>query len=269
VLIAQISDMHVSAEGRFVYGRVDTAAFLARTVDHILHLDTRPDLVVATGDLVDKAVDEEYRRLRRLLAPLDMPVYLLPRNHDDRDALRREFGRDGYLPASGFLQYVVDAGDLRLIVLDTLRPRETGGVLDDERLAWLDARLGEAPDRPTVIFLHHPPFRTGVVYMDDRGLDRADALAAVVRGHSQVEGVMAGHLHRAIQRRWANTIAMTAPSTAHQIVLDVRDDTPLLFSMEPPGYLLHLWQPATGLVSHVVNVGAFPAYSVRSSGAMA
>jgi 3',5'-cyclic AMP phosphodiesterase CpdA len=34
--------------------------------------------VVATGDLVDRGKTKEYRRLRKILADLAIPVYLIP-----------------------------------------------------------------------------------------------------------------------------------------------------------------------------------------------
>jgi hypothetical protein len=37
------------------------------------------------------------------------------------------------------------------------------------------------PERPTVVALHHPPFRTGIGHMDRSMLRDADALAAVRR----------------------------------------------------------------------------------------
>ena len=261
MLIAQITDTHIKPDGVLAYRRIDTAAFLARAVDHLLHQDPRPDVVLATGDLVDAGTVAEYERLRRLLAPLPMPVYLIPGNHDDREAMRRVFADHSYLPREGFMHYVIDGGPVRLIALDTLLPGSGGGVMDGERLAWLDARLGEAPTRPTLIFMHHPPFKTGIAYMDTIGLEGADALAGVVRRHPQVERVVCGHLHRSIQARWAGTVATTAPSTAHQVALDVREDADLGFTLEPPGYALHLWRDGLGLVSHVVTVGDYLTYT--------
>src|SRR5437870_881255 len=108
MLIAQISDTHIKPEGVLAYGRVDTSAFLARAIDHILHLDPQADVVLATGDLVDGGTAAEYERLRHLLSPLPMPLYLIPGNHDDRDALRRAFAHHAYMPREGFIQYVVD-----------------------------------------------------------------------------------------------------------------------------------------------------------------
>ena len=120
MLIAQISDMHVTAEGTLLYDRIDTAGYLERAVAHVLDLDPRPDVVIATGDLVDGGKPEEYARLRRLLAPLPMPVYLIPGNHDARDPLRAAFPDHAYLPKDGFLQYTIEDHPLRLIALDTL-----------------------------------------------------------------------------------------------------------------------------------------------------
>src|SRR5437762_2658702 len=262
MLIAQITDTHIKPDGALAYRRVDTAGFLARAVDHLLHLDPRPDVVLATGDLVDGGTAEEYQRLRRLLAPLPMPVYLIPGNHDDREAMRREFADHTYMPRNGFIQYVVDDGPVRLIALDTLLPGSGGGIVDTERVAWLDARLGEARSKPTLIFMHHPPFKTGIAYMDSIGLQGADALAEVVRRHPQVERVVCGHLHRSIQSRWAGTVASTAPSTAHQVVLDVREDAALGFTLEPPGYARHLWREGLGLVTHVATVGDYLTYTL-------
>src|SRR5258708_7594359 len=165
MLIAQISDMHVKAEGELLYGRIDTAGFLERAAAHVMALDPRPDVVLATGDLVEGGKPEEYALLRRLLAPLAMPVYLIPGNHDGRDALRAAFLDHAYLPQSGFLQYTLEGLPVRLIALDTLVPGKTHGELCAERLDWLEARLGEG-DRPTILFMHHPPFDCGIAGFD-------------------------------------------------------------------------------------------------------
>lgn len=257
MLIAQISDMHVTAPGVLLYKRLDTPGYLARAVAHLLALDPRPDIVVATGDLVDRGTVEEYRHLRALLAPLPMPVYLLAGNHDARDALREVFADQAWLPPSGFLQYVVEGLPLRLVALDTLEPGKGWGVLCRERLDWLAARLAES-DRPTMILMHHPPFACGIDAMDSVRLGQGGAaLEALVRRYPQVERVLCGHVHRSIHKRWAGTLASIAPSTAHQATLDLRDGAPLSMRLEPPGVALHLWQAEHGLVSHLSPIGTW------------
>jgi 3',5'-cyclic-AMP phosphodiesterase len=257
MLIAQISDTHISTPDSSNDRLFRTAEHLARAVAHLNALRPRPELVLATGDLVERGGTDEYERLREILAPLAMPVYLIPGNHDDRRNLTRAFEDHSYLPGHGdFLQYTVEGWPVRLVALDTLVPGESGGRLCAERLAWLDARLGEAPARPTLVFMHHPPFATGIATMDDMGLDGIDALAAVIRRHPQVERITCGHLHRTIVRRFAGTVACTCPATAHQIALDLPPARRLATVMEPPACMLHLWLgEAGGLVSHVSLIG--------------
>ncbi len=167
------------------------------------------------------------------------------------------FANHAYLPRNGdFVQYTVEDWPLRLVALDTLVPGESGGRLCAERLAWLETRLAERPERPTFVFMHHPPFATGIASMDAMGLDGIDALAAVIRRHLQVERIACGHLHRTIVRRFAGTVACTCPATAHQIALDLPPAQRLAAVMEPPACLLHLWMGDTdGLVTHVSLIG--------------
>jgi Icc protein len=264
MILAQITDTHIVAPGKLfrcpvqgaapdterVYRELDTAQCLARAVAALNALVPRPDVAVVTGDLVDHGEPAEYDHLRQLLAPLQMPVFVIPGNHDAREKLREAFRGDGYLPSGGYLQYTVEDYPLRLVALDTLIPGTHGGMLCAERLAWLAAALAAQAARPTAILMHHPPFATGITYMDNYGLANAAGLAEVVGRHPQVERILCGHLHRAIDRRFAGTVAGTAPSTAHQIRLNLVPDARISFIFEPPGYQLHLWQAETGLVTH-------------------
>ena len=259
MIVAQITDLHVRPRGRVAYGRVDTNAMLAAAVAALEALPRKPDLVIASGDLTDCGLVEEYEVLRALLAPLSMPVYLVPGNHDRRAELYAEFASDGYLDNDdGFLHYAVDGHPLRLIGLDAVVPGHGHGDMCAARLAWLAARLEEQPDRPTMIFMHHPPFLTGLVDMDSINCRNAAPMADLLRRYDNVERVVCGHHHRPITTRWAGTIGSVAPSTAHQVTLDlVPDGSPSTFTMEPPGFHLHLWSLEAGLVTHGVAIGAY------------
>jgi 3',5'-cyclic AMP phosphodiesterase CpdA len=260
MLICQISDLHILPAGGLLANVVDTAAMFRACVADVGTLPQRPDVVLLTGDLVEGGRPEEYALLRELLAPLGMPVHVIPGNHDDRDALRAAFADHGYLPADGpFLQYALEDYPVRIVALDTVIPREGAGRLCAERLAWLDRTLAAAPSRPTALMMHHPPFRTFIGHMDAMGLiEGAAAFRDIVARHPQVDRILCGHLHRPIQARVAHVPVATCPSPAHQIVLDVAENAREAFVMEPPAYLLHKWTPQTGIVTHTAYVGAFP-----------
>jgi 3',5'-cyclic AMP phosphodiesterase CpdA len=257
MLIAQITDTHISTPGSVNDRYFRTPEHLERAVAHLNRLVPRPDVVLATGDLVERGEPEEYARLRAILDRLAMPLYVIPGNHDSREHLARAFADRGYLRTRGeFLHYTVEEWPVRLVGLDTQVPGQPGGALCPERLAWLDARLGEAPARPTLVFMHHPPFVTGLAAMDGMGLEGKEALAAVIRRHPQVERIACGHVHRPMTRRFAGTVATTCPATAHQIALELRPAERLSVVMEPPACTLHLWLGAdAGLVSHVSVIG--------------
>jgi 3',5'-cyclic AMP phosphodiesterase CpdA len=259
MILCQISDTHIKAGRRRAYGVVDTAGMLEKCVADILQLPQRPDAVIATGDLVDYGRSDEYGLLRELLSPLAMPLYLMPGNHDARDALRASFPEHGYLRQwEPFIQYAIDDYPARIVALDSLVPNQGGGALCAERLGWLDRTLSARADVPTIVALHHPPFTTGIGHMDKVALDArsVEGLAAVVGRHPQVERVIAGHLHRPITARFAGTVASVCPSPAHQVALDLAPDARDDYILEPPAYQLHWWS-GSRLVSHTAYVGAF------------
>jgi 3',5'-cyclic AMP phosphodiesterase CpdA len=125
----------------------------------------------------------------------------------------------------------------------------------EARLGWLDERLAEQRERPTLVFMHHPPFVTGIGFMDDPAFDGAAALERVVRAHPQVRQVVCGHVHRAIHTRWAGTAAAVAPSVVFQMALELSDGAPSAFVLEPPAVSLYLWRDGADPVGYTSLIG--------------
>jgi 3',5'-cyclic AMP phosphodiesterase CpdA len=264
MLIAQLSDTHIKTAGTKAYRVVETDALLRKAVQALNDLPQRPDAVIVSGDLVDRGLAQEYARLRTILAPLEQPVFLLPGNHDDRDALRDAFPDHGYLPGSGFMNYAVrqaHAGatpwPLRLLGLDTVDAGKGSGLFCPERLIWLAQTLDEDTQTPTLIFMHHPPFLTGIGHMDDIGLSGREAFSEIVSRHDNIRLISAGHLHRHISASVGGRLCMTSPSTAHAVQLDLAQDAAAALRMEPPGFLLHFWNGSDLVVHHGFTDG-FP-----------
>lgn len=248
-LLAQLSDPHIGAE----WAPGDPVARLAAAVESVRAVRPQPDAVLVSGDLADNATDAEYEQVRELLAPIQAPSYVLPGNHDDRRALHRHFGVPG---ADGEpVQYAVELGPLRLVVLDTTIPGEDPGALDAARLVWLDATLTAAPELPTLLAMHHPPIATGIPVWDEIGLADADrrALAAVVERHRQVRRLVSGHVHRAITGELAGRAVLTVPSTYVQARLNFEMEEVEL-AQEPSAFAVHALVDGE-LISHVQPVG--------------
>ena len=255
MLIAQITDCHIVPRGELLAGRVDTAATLTRALEHILAMSSRPDLVLATGDLVNDGRPEEYDHLVELLRLLDgIPLVAIPGNHDDRDQLRQRFpGLPGPDEHQGRLDRVIEDHPVRVVAIDTTEPGEHGGRIRADQMGWLDAVLASEPDRPTLIAQHHPPFETGIGWMDDVGLEGADLEAEVLARHPHVVGVVAGHVHRLVMTRFGGTVASCWPSTGAQVALRL-DGSRYQYADEPAAVALHRWSPEGGLTSHLSPV---------------
>ena len=259
MLIAQLSDPHVRPEGVLYQDVVDSNAMFARAIAHLNELDPRPDLVLLSGDLVDKGEAAEYAQLRKLLAGLAMPALVIPGNHDDRDAFRRAFGDHAYLPLSGPMHYVAGGhGAVRIVALDVTVPGLHHGDIDEEAMRWLDGALSAEPRRPTILMMHQPPFDCGVPYLDAYHCRNGKRLAKVVARHPAVERIVCGHVHRFMQLRFGGTVLWTAPSTTTAIALRLRPDAKPASHIEPPACLLHHWRPEVGLVTHLSPIGSFP-----------
>ncbi len=171
--------------------------------------------------------------------------------------MRAAFADQGYFEGGAFLHYAVEDHPLRLIGLDTRQADGDGGEMCPARLAWLEARLEEGGNRPTLIFMHHPPIKSGIGFMDSLPFVGADALEALVARFPNIEGIVCGHLHRAMHARWGGTVVSVAPSVVFQMTLDFRPGAPSAFVLEPAGVPVYLWREDTGLVAHMSVLGDF------------
>jgi 3',5'-cyclic AMP phosphodiesterase CpdA len=259
VLIAQISDLHVKPVGLRAYQRVDTAAALARCVEELNRFVPRPDLVVISGDLVDAPSKAAYDHLVQLLLPLEIPFAAVPGNHDDRDLMRMALP-DGYARRAGALHSLRAIREIDVVLIDSVVPGQDYGALDIETLAWLQGVLAASSARPALLFMHHPPFVTGIAHMDVQNLRNASELAAILRRHPRARLVAAGHVHRATFTSFAGVAATICPAPNHAVALDLGARLPPSFTIEPPAFHLHAWFAGDEFgttVTHAIPIGDF------------
>jgi len=260
VRIAQISDLHIKSPDTLAYGRVDTASALERCVAALNEFKPRPDLVVISGDLADTPTAEEYEHLKRLLAQLELPSVGIPGNHDSRELMRAAFPLAAYAFPAGPLNQRVEIGGLDLVLLDSSVPGKPHGNLDAPTLQWLEATLASSPHRPALLFLHHPPFKTGIWHMDHQNLRNASELEPIVRRHPRAQLIAAGHVHRATLTMFAGVPTTICPAPNHAVDLDLAQLREPSFKVEPPAFHLHSWLPGEGfgsVVTHQVPIGNF------------
>lgn len=202
MLVAHLSDSHLTSG---VLG-AEPAAGLVLAIGRAVALQPQPDVLLISGDLVERGTAEEYQVPREVLARSPLPVHLATGNHDRRVPLLATFAGTAHLPGldpgrdagAGRIRYVVEGAAARVVVLDSLvepRTEDSGvrgaGRLGRDQLDWLEQSLDARPLTPTLLALHHPPIPVGIPFLDAMMLLDADDLREVLTRHGQVRGVLA------------------------------------------------------------------------------
>ena len=245
-----LSDTHLLPPGQKVF-EIDPGAYLESCLDSIRENHPDAELVVMGGDLTYDGQKEAYQALAQSLEGFPLPVLFIPGNHDDRETMA------AILPGvvrdeSGFLHQVRQTRAGAFILLDTQsgphRSKNHHGLLCPARREWLAARLEENRDRPVYLFMHHPPFATGMAFMDQTRLRQPEKLAGLLAAHPDVRHLFIGHLHRRICGSWKGIPFSVPGSTSFQLALDLGPEPELTISLEQPSYAVAVLEEETTIV---------------------
>lgn len=240
MLIAQLTDTHVLAPGVPDRDGVDHNRRLREAITSINAERPRPDLVLATGDMTNDGEPEELTELVRMLGEIEAPLALIPGNHDEQVSFRASFDMPWADP--NHLSWTLDVGPVSVIGLDCTVPGRGYGLFDADRADWLATAARATADRPTLLALHHPPFRSGITLMDGLMLRNAEAFIAAVAAAPHIRRVVCGHLHRpatAVLGAPASVVVSSCPATVSHPALDLDPDGEFRIIDDPVGYQLH------------------------------
>ncbi|MFB7723866.1 metallophosphoesterase [Nocardia sp. NPDC056100] len=177
---------------------------LAAVLEELRESGRGADHLIAAGDLTDHGTAAQCAAVRAQLdtwGELGRDYFVCRGNHDMPPKDEADHWGEVFYPYQQLGEYAL--GGMRLVGLDTTRPRVRGGggTLDFAQLAHLRDLLHAEPDRPTLVFGHHP-ITTHAAISNPGGpgfvLDRANA-AALHTLYRSAPGVFlhhSGHTHR-------------------------------------------------------------------------
>lgn len=247
ITFAQISDLHVDL-GERATGRLRRLVAVLRPMRDL-------DAVLVTGDVTDHGAAAEYDLLLELLAPIEVPVLVLPGNHDVRAQfaaalLGRPEARSGLtVGPDGELNRSVPVGPVDVLLCDSVVPGSSAGRLSDATLDWLRAELADRDrDRPALLAFHHPPVVLHLPGMDRIRQTGVQRLAAVLADHPEVVALFSGHVHLGAVTSFAGRPLVCGPGCVSTLRPPV-EAAGVIDLDAPPGYALHLLDDEARLVT--------------------
>lgn len=215
--IIQLSDLHIC--GTPDQPPLDRPERLSQCIRSINTHHPDADYCILTGDLADDGSLESYAVLKDILSELTVPVLMTIGNHDLRGNFQQSFPQ---IPRdeNGFTQYVIDKGDIRLLVLDTVMEGKIYGWLCPKRLEWLERELAAAGSRDVYIFMHHPGFPIGLRHHEKIALVQSDAFVKICNRRGNVRRIFAGHVHAEASVRAENLYMTITRGVSQHLVFD-------------------------------------------------
>lgn len=198
--LAHLSDVH--------FGKIDLAVVRALIAE--LN-DRKPDYVVVSGDLTQRARKRQFLDAKAFLDQLPTPLLVIPGNHDIPlwNPWRRYVA-----PLAKYKKYITTElnptlSDKNVCVLGLnstrpLSPRLHGfwkdGAISERQLVDLSLRASKAePGALKIVTAHHPMIAPPQLAVHLPDIVRGAAKALMTFATCGVELILGGHLHRAYQ----------------------------------------------------------------------
>jgi 3',5'-cyclic AMP phosphodiesterase CpdA len=171
--------------------------------------------------------------------------------------MRKAFADQAYMPSKGFIHYVIDEYPVRLIGLDTVIPGKDVGEICQERMEWLKHVLEDKKEKPSLIFMHHPPAKIGNDLFDAIRCFVPDEFEKMISNQKNLLGIVTGHCHNFHATSYGNKPCFIAPSIAPGFYFARLSDKEISdLELDDPAITLHQWHGGGTLISDVIRLKA-------------
>ncbi|MGH8188831.1 MAG: metallophosphoesterase, partial [Steroidobacteraceae bacterium] len=169
-----------------------------------------------------------YRWIRHTFGASQVPVLCLAGNHDLPDHMGAALSQPPF-SVGGHTKF----GRWLVVMLESWMPNDAAGRIGPGQLANLRTLLRTHRNDHVLLCLHHQPIAMRSDWLDQVGLSDAEEFMAAVREHSNIRGVLWGHVHQSLDSFVHGVRFMASPATCAQFLPGSRD---FALDNRPPGY---------------------------------
>ena len=225
--ILQITDLHLSLPvitdtNSSIYNDIGNRQRSFETVlKQALNDNIRCDLIIVTGDLVNKVKPSVYDHIFKVLALTQIPFACIAGNHDVTDENGEDlpfFQRELVAqPADTRLlsRHLIESKYWQLLLLDSSIAGKVAGEVTDADIDWLCQRLS-ACDKPALIALHHHILPVNSDWIDAHMVENAERFWQAMAPFKHLQVIISGHTHQEQIRHRQGVTVYSTPSTCYQ-----------------------------------------------------
>jgi Icc protein len=208
--LIQISDCHIDDE-HLAMG-VNSTKNLAKIVQKISKLNF--DALLISGDLTHNGTLNSYNILKKILSPINQPIFVITGNHDNFQNLTQVFNDN--------LFKTFKLGDWEIVSINSVQALKTSGFVSKKNLQQLDKLLSQSNSKYIIVVLHHPIVPMNSTWDDKLSLENPQDLFKILDKHSKIHAVLFGHSHESAHFLHTGFDIISCPSTAVQFNQETR-----------------------------------------------
>ena len=226
VNILQITDLHLSSHVPAVADQISSEVAVCQfsfeaIIKQALSEDRRCDLILVTGDLVNKVQAEIYDHIFAVLQATGIPFACIAGNHDvtDEDDSELPFFQRQLIARAAderlLSRHIIETEHWQLLLLDSSITGKVAGELKTTDIDWLYQQL-QTCAKPALIALHHHLIPVDSEWIDQHMVENANIFWQRMAAFEHLKVIISGHTHQEQVRYFQGVTVYSTPSTCYQ-----------------------------------------------------